>query len=393
MAQIDPIELSKALIRSQTLTPVQSTQGFSALIPALDQLKFNYTYLNYSEAGFEETCNLFASVGTSTEKNNLCFAGHLDVVPPGPLNAWQNPPFEPIEQDGMLIGRGTSDMKCAIACFIAATSRYITAHPAALKKGSISLLLTGDEEGSAINGTQKMLHALHTEGYRFDGCIVGEPTSNTKIADTIKIGRRGSITFYITIHGTQGHVAYPHLAKNPIPALCALSTLVSSYTFDSGTEFFDPSHLECVRLEAGDGTTNVIPKDALAIFNIRFSPAQNPLALCQWFETQCQTIAAQYGITYTMQYRLSAESFGGEKTALALLMGDAVKSVTGTAPNFSTSGGTSDARFIKNYTSVIEIGMLNATAHKINERVAISDIHTLTEIYYRFLEKWFARKV
>jgi succinyl-diaminopimelate desuccinylase len=391
MAAIDPVELSKELLRHETLTPVAKQDGFAPLVAALNTLPFEHTFYNFSEMGHDETCNLFATTGGQGDSKNLCFAGHLDVVPPGPLSAWKYPPFEPYEKDGMLVGRGTSDMKCAIACFMAAVARYYEAHPAPLKKGSISLLLTGDEEGRAINGTEKLLSLLNSKKYQFNGCIVGEPTSNDKVADMVKIGRRGSITFYVTLHGTQGHVAYPHLAKNPVSALCGLINIVQGYQFDLGTEFFDPTHLEVVHIQAGDGvTTNVIPGTASVTVNIRFNTLYNPLKLQEWLESQCLTISKEYDVTYSLQYRLSANTFGGEQSPLGILLGDAVQSVTGSLPNFGTTGGTSDARFISQYMPVVELGLLNATAHKANEQVAVKDIYTLTDIYYVFLEKWFA---
>lgn len=386
---IDPLILSKSLIQCATVCPVQGKEGFLPVVQALEALNFRCEFMTFEEPGQPSVTNLYATIGQGSP--HLCFAGHMDVVPPGTLSAWSTPPFEPKEHAGMLIGRGASDMKCAIACFIAATSRYLQNHSLS-NPGTISFLLTGDEEGIAVNGTDKMLKALKQRGKLADACIVGEPTSVARVADTIKIGRRGSITFYVTSLGTQGHVAYPHLANNPIPAIAELTQFLHAHKLDTGSAFFDPSSIQVVNLQAGTDATNVIPGQATLTCNIRFNDHHQAATLRGWFEGICTPIAKKYQVDFNVTSQASAEPFGGKHSPLSTLLSDVVTSVTGHVPELSTSGGTSDARFITHYMPVVELGLLNATAHKVDEQVAISDIYTLTDIYHAFLKQWFSNQ-
>ena len=385
---IDPLLLSKALIEQETVCPVAEAEGFAPAFHTLEALGFTCQMVDFSEAGHNPVQNLIATIGSGSP--HLCFAGHMDVVPPGPLADWTYSPFDPQESDGMLIGRGASDMKCAIACFISALSQHLAEQPLLEGQGAITLILTGDEEGSAVNGTEKVLALLADNGYAFDGCIVGEPTSVTNVGDTIKIGRRGSVTFYVTLSGTQGHVAYPHLANNPMTALAECITMLQTYTLDTGSEFFDPSGIQVVSVQSGGEATNIIPGTAQFTCNIRFNDLHNGLQIRDWFDTYCEHIAKTHHLNYRMTYRISAESFGGQPTALSMLVSEAVEAITGQVPALSTSGGTSDARFITHYMPVVELGLSNATAHKVNEQVAIADIYTLTDIYRRCLATWFS---
>jgi len=386
---LDCLELSKSLIRCKTVCPVQGKEGFLPLVEVLEGLGFSCQFMEFSESDQPSVMNLVATIGSGHP--HIWFAGHMDVVPPGDISGWSYPPFEPKERDGMLIGRGASDMKCAIACFITAVSRYVSEW-APGTQGAISLVLTGDEEGTAVNGTHKMLHALKQQGDIGDACIVGEPTSVTHVADTIKIGRRGSITFNIKFLGIQGHVAYPHLANNPIPALAELMLLLHSHTLDTGSDFFDPSTLQVVNIHSGAGAANIIPGEATLTCNIRFNDQHCSSSLHEWLENCCAHIAKKHAVRHQLTSQLSAEPFGGKPNALSTLLTNVVTSITGKTPDLSTSGGTSDARFITHYMPVVELGLLNATAHKVDEQVAIADLYTLTDIYYAFLKAWFSNQ-
>jgi succinyl-diaminopimelate desuccinylase len=384
MSTPDPIELSQALIRCPSVTPADA--GALAVVDAaLTPLGFACHRLKFAESGTAPIENLYARIGT--QGPNFCFAGHTDVVPPGDAKLWRHDPFAAVIDSGTLYGRGAADMKSAIAAFIAAASRYIESGK---PYGSISLLITGDEEGIATNGTAKVLTWLAEKGERLDHCIVGEPTSEVRAGDTIKIGRRGSLNTRLAVRGTQGHVAYPKRAANPLPAMAALVTLLSSEVLDQGNEHFDPSTLNFTTIDTGNTATNVIPAEAKAGFNIRFTDQHTPDSLKARIAKAVDTIRKQFGCEIETIFQLSGVSFLTAPGPFTNLLSNAVRNVTGKVPQYSTTGGTSDARFIKDYCPVAELGLSNATMHKANECSKIEDIHLLADIYTQVLNSYFA---
>ena len=378
---VDPIELSQALIRCPSVTPTDAG-ALGVLKAALSPMGFDCKVLSFSAPGTPDVDNLYARLGKSGQ--NLCFAGHTDVVPTGDENAWAHPPFAAEIKDGFLYGRGVVDMKCAIAAFASATSRFVSENGADFG-GSISFLITGDEEGPAINGTTKALDWMVENGETMDGCIVGEPTNPEYLGQMIKIGRRGSLNGYLRVMGTQGHVAYPHNAENPMPRMLKMLSVISEDALDNGTEYFQPSNLEITSVDVGNPTTNVIPGQASARFNIRFNDTHNTDSLKKWLREKFEAIGGEY----SLDIEVSGEAFITPPGVLSTVMGDAVKKVTGHTPEMSTSGGTSDARFIKNHCPVAEFGLMNTTAHKVDENAALEDIQNLTEIYFEMISGFF----
>src|SRR5689334_14924734 len=384
MSTPDPIELSQALIRCPSVTPADA--GALAVVDAaLTPLGFACHRLKFAESGTAPIENLYARIGT--QGPNFCFAGHTDVVPPGDAKLWQHDPFAAVIENGTLFGRGAADMKSAIASFVAAAARYLTSGK---PYGSLSLLITGDEEGIAINGTAKVLEWLKEKGERLDHCLVGEPTSSARAGDTIKIGRRGSMNTRLTVRGTQGHVAYPQRAANPLPALAALVTRLSGDVLDEGNEQFDPSTLSFTTIDTGNTATNVIPAEAKAGFNIRFTDQHTPDSLKARIAKAVDTIRKQFGCEIETIFQLSGVSFLTAPGPFTNLLSNAVQTVTGKVPQYSTTGGTSDARFIKDYCPVAELGLSNATMHKANECAKIEDIRLLADIYTQVLNSYFA---
>ena len=384
MSPPDPIALSQALIRCPSVTPADAG-ALGMLEAALTPLGFACHRLRFEESGTAAIENLYARIGT--QGPNFCFAGHTDVVPPGDAKLWRHDPFAAVIDSGTLYGRGAADMKSAIAAFVAAASRYLASGK---PYGSISLLITGDEEGIAINGTTKVLGWLAERDERLDHCIVGEPTSDVRAGDTIKIGRRGSLNTRVTVRGTQGHVAYPKRATNPLPAMAALVSLLSSDVLDQGNEHFDPSTLAFTTIDTGNTATNVIPAEAKAGFNIRFTDQHTPDSLKARIATAVETIREQFGCEIETFFQLSGVSFLTAPGPFTNLLSDAVRTVTGKVPQYSTTGGTSDARFIKDYCPVAELGLSNATMHKANECAKIEDIRLLADIYTQVLNSYFA---
>ena len=373
----DPVAVAQALIRCKSVTPMDDG-ALSVIERALAPLGFECHRLTFEDENTPPVDNLYARFGTGSP--HLVFAGHTDVVPSGDAEAWAAPPFSGDIIDGVLYGRGAVDMKGAIACFIAAVARFLkTSHP----EGSISLLITGDEEGPAINGTAKVLKWLAERGEKLDACVVGEPTNPEKLGQMIKIGRRGSLSGFLTVQGTQGHVAYPHRADNPITQLSAMLRAVSE-PLDEGSEHFPPSMLVPTTFDVGNDATNVIPGEARANFNIRFNDRHTPQSLEAWLREKLDSV----GSNYQLQTRCSGAAFLTEPGSFTALMEEVIQQELGIKPELSTSGGTSDARFIKDACPVIEFGLVGQTMHQVNERVCVQDLEALTGVYQRLLEAY-----
>lgn len=378
VSTIDAAALAQALIRRPSVTPADAG-ALDVLQAALEPLGFVCRRLQFDDGGGPAIDNLYARLGTAAP--NFCFAGHTDVVPTGDAAAWTADPFAGEVRDGMLWGRGAADMKGAIAAFVAAASRLLAEgwEP----QGSISLLITGDEEGDAVNGTVKVLEWLEGQGEKLDLCLVGEPTNPDALGEMMKIGRRGSLTGKLTVLGTQGHAAYPHLADNPIPRLARMIAAISDEPLDCGTEHFQASTVAVTMLNCGNGASNVIPADAGATFNIRFNDAHTPESVEAWLRERFDRVGGRYDL----KIRVSGVSFLTPPGALSDAVAAAVRETTGREPALSTTGGTSDARFIKNYCPVVEFGLVGQTMHKVDERVALSDIAGLTDIYQGVLRR------
>jgi len=373
--EIDPLALAQALIRRPSVTP-KDAGALDILETVLKELGFATHRLPFGDVD-----NLYARLGDAAP--HFCFAGHTDVVPVG--EGWSADPFAAEVKDGMLYGRGAADMKSAIAAFVAAAAKV------GKPKGSISLLITGDEEGVAVNGTVKLLEWLKERGEKIDHCVVGEPTSVGHAGDTLKIGRRGSINFKLMVKGMQGHVGYPQKAKNPIPALAELITQLATHKLDKGTEHFDPSTLAFTSVDVGNDATNVIPGEARAAFNIRFNDKHTPGSLTNWVKDRAAQIAQQSGCEIEVTAQTSGVSFLTAPGKFTQLISDTVAGITGQSPFFSTSGGTSDARFIKDVCPVVELGLAGGTMHKADECVPVAEIAALTEIYTALLVAYFAK--
>ena len=377
----DPIELTRALIRCASVTPTDGgALGLTGA--ALERLGFTNHHMIFSEDGTPDVSNLYARLGDCGP--NFCFAGHTDVVPVGDAKAWNLEPFAAEIRDDILYGRGAADMKGAVAAFIAAVDRFLGKRNGQFE-GSISLLITGDEEGPAINGTVKVLDWLANRGENLDHCLVGEPTNPDNLGDMIKIGRRGSLTGTLTVKGIQGHVAYPHLADNPLPRLIKMMDRFTSHLFDNGNEHFTPTNLELASIDVGNTASNVIPAQATALFNIRFNTEQTSDDLEEWLREQCDAV----GGDYTLNISIGAQPFLTQPGPFTKLISDAVEEVTGIKPALTTTGGTSDARFIHHHCPVAEFGLISETMHKVDEQAAVSDIEQLTRIYTRILESYF----
>ena len=385
---IDPIALSEALIRRPSVTPADAG-ALDVLQAALEGLGFRCERLLFSEPGTEDVDNLYARFGDSAP--NFCFAGHTDVVPAGDVAAWHSDPFEPRRDGDLIYGRGAADMKCAIAAFAAAAQRVIAKASGSLA-GSISFLITGDEEGPAINGTRKVLQWMADKGERIDHCLVGEPTNPMQLGDMIKIGRRGSLSAWITVRGVQGHVAYPHLAANPVPPLLEILRRLEVRELDRGNDHFQPSNLEITSVDVGNPATNVIPAEASAILNIRFNDAHDSDGLSDWIRRECTAVCDEMGVTLALRFHVTGEAFLTPPGTLSTQLADAVEAVLGRRPELSTSGGTSDARFIKDHCPVVEFGLVGQSMHKVDEHASVQDVAALTEIYDLLLSSYFGVK-
>lgn len=375
----NPVLLTKDLIRCPSVTPTDAG-AIGVLIEALEQLGFTCHKLDFTEPNTEPVTNLYARLGTASP--NFCFAGHTDVVPTG--SGWNTDPFSAEEVGGFITGRGAVDMKGAIASFVAATAQYLEENRN--MQGSISLLITGDEEGLAINGTKKMLTWLGEKGEEISACLVGEPTNPLKLGDMIKIGRRGSLNAILTVKGTQGHAAYPHLANNPVLGITQLLSALTSVTLDTGNVNFQPSTLTLTSIDVANPTTNLIPPEAKARFNIRFNDEHTGESLTTLLHQILEEVNVEG--SYSLNITISGESFISSEGPITKIMSQAIKEVTGKTPELSTSGGTSDARFIKSYCPVYEFGLTSETMHKVNEKVSVNDLNDLTKIYKKILTKY-----
>lgn len=376
---LDPLPLAARLIAAPSVTP-QDAGALDAVQAALETLGFAC-----ARHRFEEVDNLYARLGDGAPV--FAFAGHTDVVPPGPEAAWTEAPFSGALKDGVLWGRGAADMKGAIAAMVSGTAAYLKAH--GRPRGSIAFLITGDEEGPGVNGTKRLLEAITEAGERLDHCLVGEPTNPARLGDTIKVGRRGSLNGVITVSGRQGHVAYPEKAENPIPPLLDLLRRLTARTLDAGAPHFQPSNLEVTSIDVGNPAHNVIPGEARAKFNIRFNTRHDGAALKRWIEDEAAAAGFGFPGRITLDLRVTGEAFLTESGAFTDLLREAVAEITGREPALTTGGGTSDARFIKNYCPVAEFGLVGETMHQIDERVAAADIVALARVYERVLDRYF----
>ena len=372
---IDPVELCRDLIRRPSVTPADAG--------AMDVLQGVLTRLGFvcRRMRFEDIENLYARRGTAGP--NLCFAGHTDVVPVGAEAQWSAGPFDGEVRDGVLFGRGAVDMKGGIAAWVAAVSRVLAQGE---PQGSLSLLITGDEEGPALHGTKRVVEALLAEGERIDACMVGEPSSAQHLGDMIKVGRRGSLNTWITVRGRQGHVAYPDRAANPAPVLARLLATLDAHVLDDGYEAFQPSNLEITTIDVGNTATNVIPAEARARLNIRFNPAHTGEALMRWLDETAREAERASGLPITLDHQCSGDAFLTPAGPFVEAVQDAVQAVVGRRPEASTTGGTSDARFIRRMCPVLELGLVGQTMHQIDERVPTAELLALTDIYRRVIE-------
>lgn len=375
------VELSQQLIRCPSITPVEGG-ALTLLEKLLSGLGFTCHRMTFSDQGTPDVENLYARLGS--QGPNFCYAGHTDVVPVGDAKAWKVDPFGGEIIGDVLYGRGAVDMKGSIACFVSALAAFLEKRGGDFD-GSISLLITGDEEDVSINGTRKVLQWMTTQGETLDCCLVGEPTSNKQLGDMIKIGRRGSMNGTLKVYGTQGHTAYPQLADNPIHSLVRMLHAISTEPLDGGSEHFPPTSLQITSVDVGNPVTNVIPADARAMFNIRFNDLYSSKGVLDWVRERLDKVGGRYDL----DFKVSGESFLSKPGPFSELITSAVREVTRIAPELGTTGGTSDARFIKDFCPVAELGLLNDTAHKVDEQVPLSDLRQLEAIYGGILEGYF----
>lgn len=377
---IDPIALTADLVRCPSVTPVEG----GALVLLEDMLtKAGFACTRVDRGG---VCNLFARWGTQSNNRTFGFNGHTDVVPVGDVDAWSVDPFAAEVKEGILYGRGSTDMKSGVAAFVAAAIDFVTDTP---PDGSIVITITGDEEGPGIDGTRAILDWMAENGERMDHCLVGEPTCPNTMGEMIKIGRRGSMTAYFTVRGTQGHSAYPHRANNPIPAMAELMSHLSTYTLDEGTEYFDASTLVVTTIDTGNPANNVIPAEVKSTVNIRFNDAHSSDKIIKWLRTEADRSAESFGVEIDMITTVSGESFVFKPDELAALVSEAVEAELGVKPDYSTSGGTSDARFVKDHCPVVEFGLVGKSMHQVDEHVEIKQIQELKDVYSRVILTYF----
>ncbi len=377
--QISELKLAKDLIRKPSITP-KDAGAINLLAKNLKSIGFKCRLIN-----FKNVKNLYAKLGKTSP--NFCYAGHTDVVPPGNIKEWTINPFKPTVKNNRLIGRGANDMKASIACFVAAVSKFKNKNKNF--KGSISLLITGDEEGIAINGTKRVVKYLKRKRERINFCIVGEPTNPNKLGEMIKIGRRGSLTGRLTIIGSQGHVAYPHRANNPSNALIKILKKIKDLKLDKGTKNFQPSNLEVIKININNNADNVIPGTAEAVFNIRFNDRHSSTSLKRKLNNVFRSLSKSNKCRFKIKYETSGEAFLTKPNKTTYMIQNTIKKITGIKPKLSTSGGTSDARFMKNIAPCLEFGLVGKTMHKIDESVSVSDLKKLTKIYFLILKNYF----
>ncbi len=385
MQKINELQLAKELIRYPSVTPVDA--GIMKFLEKkLKKLGFKTKILEFKEKNYKPVKNLYARLGNKNP--NFCYAGHLDIVPPGNVKDWTVNPFRPSVKKGHLIGRGANDMKSSIAAFVSAVSIFLNNNKKF--KGSISFLITGDEEGDAINGTKKVVKYLKKKKEKINFCLVGEPTNPNRLGEMIKIGRRGSLTVKLTIIGVQGHVAYPQRAINPSTALIKILDDLKNIRFDKGTKNFQPSNLEVTKINIDNNADNVIPKSAKATFNIRYNDKHSSGSLKKKINKIIKQICKKNKSKFKIEYRVSGEAFLTKPNKTTFMIQNIIKKITKIRPKLSTTGGTSDARFIKNICPCLEFGLVGKTMHKVDEAVSLSDLRKLTKIYSLILDNYFS---
>jgi succinyl-diaminopimelate desuccinylase len=383
MKNFDELQLSKDLISFPSVTPVDAG-AIDYISKKLQQLGFKCKILEFKDKKNPSIKNLYARLGS--DQPNLCYAGHTDVVPPGNIKDWTVDPFKPQVRNNYLIGRGANDMKSSIACFIAAVSNFLETNKKI--KGSISFLITGDEEAQAINGTKKVVDYLIKKKEKIDFCIVGEPTNPNKLGEMIKIGRRGSLSCTLEIHGTQGHVAYPHLSKNPINSLIDICKKLKEKPLDKGNKYFQASNLEFTAINVDNLVHNVIPARAKTQFNIRYNDYHSSVSLKKRIASVVQSICKKNKTKYKIDFLVTGDSFLTQPGPAIQMAKKIIKKITKINPVFSTSGGTSDARFIRKITSCLEFGLVNKTMHRVDECVSLKDLKNLKKIYLEIIKKF-----
>jgi succinyl-diaminopimelate desuccinylase len=384
MSNINELKLAKDLIRFPSITP-KDAGAINFLSKQLRSLGFNCKILEFKDKKSKPIKNLYARLGKKAP--NLCYAGHTDVVPPGNIKDWTIDPFKPSIRKNHLIGRGANDMKSSIACFVSAVNKFLQKKPKF--NGSISFLITGDEEGLAINGTKKVVDYLKRIKEKIDFCIVGEPTNPNKLGEMIKIGRRGSLTGKIVVSGTQGHVAYPHLSNNPINTLISICKKLKEKKLDKGNKNFQPSNLEFTAINVNNKAHNVIPSRANAQFNIRYNNFHTAVSLKKKINLIIKTISKKNKCNFKIEYIANGDSFLTKPERTIYMAREIIKKITKITPKFSTTGGTSDARFIRKISPCLEFGLVNKTMHKVDECVSLSDLKKLTSIYQNILLEYF----
>jgi len=385
MPSINDIQLAKELIRFPTVTPVDA--GIMKFLEKkLKSIGFKTKILEFKDRKSKPVKNIYARIGTKSP--NFCYAGHVDVVPPGNIKKWSSHPFKPKIKNGRLIGRGSSDMKTSVASFIAAVNEFV------IKKkkfnGSISLLITGDEEGIAINGTKKVVEYLIKKKEKINFCLIGEPTNPSQMGEMIKIGRRGSITGYLSIFGKMGHVAYNHKAINPSTCIIDVLKNLKKIKLDNGSKNFQASNLEITKISINNDADNVIPGDAKATFNIRFNDKHNSTSLKKKLNFLIKKICKKYKCKFKIEYMISGESFITKPNKITFMIKNIIKKNTRVNTRLSTSGGTSDARFIRKISPCLEFGMVGASMHQVDENIKIKDLKTLTKIHKEILDQYFS---
>lgn len=377
---IDPVSLTARLVRCNSITPVEG----GALHLLQGELEAAGFWCKRVDRG--DVSNLFARWGDKGHPRSFGFNGHTDVVPLGDEAAWTKPPFGAEIEDGYLYGRGATDMKSGVAAFAAAAIDFVRNSP---PEGAVILTITGDEEGEAVDGTTALLDYMQIEGEQMSVCLVGEPTCPDRMGEMIKIGRRGSLSAWFTVTGEQGHSAYPHRANNPLPAMARLMDRLASHTLDDGTDHFGASTLAVVTVDTANPATNVIPAQSRATVNIRFNDKHSGASLTEWLQSEADSVARAFGVEIDMRVKVSGESFLTPPGPLSDLVASAVEKETGLRPVLSTTGGTSDARFVKNHCPVVEFGLVGKTMHQVDERVDVAQIHQLKTIYGRILQSYF----